>query len=187
MNDSAAGPRVTVACAHCGRLHEKLPGHVNRARKQGMKLFCGRRCMGLAKRTGKTKLQRVKEKRLYDAEYRRKNRALLKEKKAAYFRQTYDPAKAAVERKKRMPRHVEYCRQPKYKAYKREYDRQYRAKEYGPFAEAYMLAIDLNREIKQRMSNHEIYQANGRQSRQARARAATEEGARDRHRSAQRV
>ncbi len=42
-------------------------------------------------------------------EYRRKNRAALKAKKAERHKRTYDPVKAAVVRKKRMPRHVEYC------------------------------------------------------------------------------
>jgi hypothetical protein len=40
---------------------------------------------------------------------------MLKAKKRAYFERTYDPRKAAVERKKRMHLHVAYCREPRYK------------------------------------------------------------------------
>lgn len=150
-------------CAHCGKAAERPAGHVNRSRRLGLRLFCGRRCSGLGRRDPNppTKDERVAAKRAYDAAYRRKNRALLKAKKAAYFRRTYDPAKAAIERKARMPRHVEYCRRPEYKAYKRQYDRQHRAREYGPFAEAFMLCIDLNREIKRRMTDYEIRTQNG--------------------------
>ena len=120
------------------------------------------------------------EKRIYDMAYRKKNRAMLKAKKAAYFQRTYDPAKAAVERKKRMPLHVAYCRQPRYKAWKRQYDRNYRAREYGPFADAYLLIVNLNREIKGRMSNYEIRSQNETlNKRQSRTRAASE--ARSRH------
>jgi hypothetical protein len=148
-------------CAHCGKTADKPSGHVNRARENGMKLFCDRRCFGLDRRTEKTKAQRIAEKAAYDAEYRAKNIEMLKAKKREHHKRTYDPVMAAVVRKKRMPLHVEYCRQPGYKAWKREYDRRYRAAEFGEFAEVYMLTIDLNREIKGRMTNEEIKWENG--------------------------
>ena len=173
---------MKINCAHCGKAILKSVGNVNRARKIGAKLFCDQRCFGLSRRKGKTKAQKVEEKRLYDMAYRAKNRALLKAKKRAYFQRTYDPVRAAKERKKRMHLHVEYCRQPRYKAWKREYDRKYRASEYGPFADAYMLAINLNREIKTRMTRHEIYAQNQTlNKRQTRARDAQEVAGRDRN------
>ncbi len=147
---------MKIICPHCGKSADKATGVVNRARRCGLPIYCGRRCMGLARRKHKTKAQRIEEKRLYDQEYRRINLAKLTAKKAAYHQRTYDPAKARIERKKRAKAHAEYCRRPEYKAYKRKYDRQYRAREYGAFAEAFMLAVDLNREIKKRMTNHEI-------------------------------
>jgi hypothetical protein len=151
------GDEMKYRCAHCGKLAERSAGHVNRSRRLGMALYCGRRCFGLASRTHKTKAQKVEEKRLYDAAYRTKNRAMLKAKKRAYYLRTYDPAKAAAQRKLKMPRHAEYCRRPEYKRWKQGYDKKYRAKKwYGPFAEAAMVAIDLNREIKGRITNYEI-------------------------------
>jgi hypothetical protein len=156
------GDGVKVRCAHCKQWADLHPSHVNRAKRDGNKLYCGRKCAGLGRRKPKKpKKQRVAEKRLYDQEYRRKNRAMLKAKKHAHFKATYDPVKAAKERKKRMHLHVEYCRQPEYKAWKREYDRKLRASEYGDFDEAYMLLLDLDREIKQRMTDYEIRKANG--------------------------
>ncbi len=162
-------------CAHCGKVADKAAGHVNRARERGLNLYCGRKCSGLGRRDGKTKAQRVAEKAAYDAAYREKNRGMLKAKKHERYLRTYDPVEAAVYRKQRMPLHVEYCRQPEYKKWKREYDRQYRAKEFGVFAEAYLLSIDLNREIKGRMTNEEITQANGTQNKTQRRRRATSE------------
>ena len=97
------------------------------------------RCSGLGRRKNKTDGQKKQEKRLYDMEYRAKNREMLKRKKRAYFQRTYDPAKAAIERKQGMPQHLEYCRRPAYKEWKRDYDRRLRAREYGPFADAHML------------------------------------------------
>ena len=96
-------------------------------------------------------MQSVKErKRLraeYDREYRKKNRAILKAKKAAYFQRTYDPTQAAIERKKTMARHVEYCRRPEYKKKKFAYDREREAAEYGEFAECREILQLLRKEI----------------------------------------
>lgn len=171
-------------CAHCGKTADKAAAHVNRARARGLNLYCNRKCSGLGRRQGKTKAQRIEEKRLYDLDYRAKNLADLKAKKHEYFKRTYDPASAAVYRKKRMPKHVEYCRRPEYRVKKAEYDRKYRAAEYGEFAEAFQLTIDLNREIKGRMTNEQITQANGTQNKtQRRRRASAEESERSRPRS----
>jgi hypothetical protein len=60
-------------CAHCGKTAEKPTGEINRARNEGRKLYCGRRCFGLAQRKHKTKAQRKEEKRLYDIVYRASN------------------------------------------------------------------------------------------------------------------
>jgi hypothetical protein len=54
----------------------------------------------------------------YDKLYRAKNFKRIQANHAAYFQRTYDPAEAAKTRKLRMPRHVEYCRQPRYRRYK---------------------------------------------------------------------
>lgn len=164
-------------CAHCGRTCEKAAGHVNRARDAGLNLYCDRRCSGLGRRTGKTAAQKKEEKRLYDLEYRAKNLELILERKREYHQRTYDPSKAAELRKKRMPLHVEYCRQPKYKRWKQGYDRKYRAKKYfGPFAEAAMLLSDLNLEIKTRGDKHEIRYQNGQTNKvQRRRRQALQE------------
>jgi len=168
---------MSFRCAWCNAECERRAIDVKRARERGLNLYCDRKCSGLARRRNKTKAQLVHEKRLYDLEYRKRNLAMLKAKKAAYFKRTYDPVQAAIYRKSRMPRHVEYCRQPKYKLWKQAYDAQYRAKKYyGPFAEAAMLTADLNREIKERASNHDIkWQNKTANKSQFRAREAKEE------------
>ena len=149
-------------CAHCGKTADKPAGHVNRSRAAGLKLYCNRRCSGFGRRSKvkKTKAQKRKEKRLYDIEYR-KTSPTLKARRRAFHLRTYDPVKAAKVRKKRAPYHIEYCRQPWYKAWKKEYDRKYRAKEFGPFADAYTLTLELNREIKRRFNHEEIKYENG--------------------------
>lgn len=180
---------MKFACAHCGKTAEKPTGEVNRARKAGLRIFCNRRCSAQARRKHKTKAQRVAEKAAYDKGYRAKNLASITAKKADYFRRTYDPAKARIERKKRAAAHAEYCRRPEYKRWKQGYDRRYRGnKLFGPFAEAWMVVVDLNREIKSRSSNYEIRRQNQTWGkRQARASEEADRAIRDRARPAQGV
>ena len=87
----------------------------------------------------------------YDRAYRKKNRARLKAAKAAYFQRTYNPVKAAKERKKKMPAHVEYCRQPWYKAWKKRYDKKRRDEKFGDFKGAHDVLAALIKEIKKQM------------------------------------
>lgn len=152
-----SGATASVLCAHCGAKTAKLARDINRAEKRGMKLFCDKKCFGLSRRLNKAKSVKIEEKRLYDIEYRAKNREELKKKKHERFKRDYDPAAAAVKRKARAPYHVEYCRQPEYVAWKQTYDRQYRAKkDYGEFFECALLAQDIRSEALTRMTDYEI-------------------------------
>jgi hypothetical protein len=153
---------LPFTCAHCGKAATQSVSAVNRARKIGAPLYCNKTCAGAARRANKTMAQKVEEKRIYDAARRIREADRLRVQKAAYHQRTYDPAKAAVVRAARMPRHIEYCRQPAYRAWKTEYDLRRRAAEFGEFSEAYLLALEVNREIKQRMTRDEIYQERGR-------------------------
>lgn len=148
---------MIIACSHCGKEIDKPIGAVNRAKSINAPLFCNMVCAGLARRKDITDEQFKANKREYDKEYRAKNRAMLKAKKAAHFKATYDPAKASVERKKNMQRHVEYCRQPEYKAKKVDYDQQYRAtKLYGEFAECAILVEKINKTLAQKANKSEL-------------------------------
>jgi hypothetical protein len=175
---------IQITCEFCKKKVMISASHVNRAHRNGMNLYCSRECSGLGIRKHKTKAQLVYEKAAYDAEYRAKNRAMLKVKKSAYFQATYDPESARIERKKFAKRHAEYCRQPEYKKWKAEYDRRLRASEYGPFAEAYTVALELQRTVSERMSRYEICSQNGTlKKRQKRRRQSSEAIGRDHSRA----
>jgi len=147
---------MRVICAHCGESTQKSVSAINRAKAAGNNLYCGRTCSGLGRRTGFTKAQQVERKREYDAEYRQQNIVRIKTNKAAHFKKTYDPQKAAVERQKTMHRHVEYCRRPEYRAKKKLYDREYRARKiYGEFWESFLLLQDVMTEAGSRMPQRE--------------------------------
>lgn len=149
-------------CAHCGNPHGRTTGEINRARSAGFRLFCSRKCFGLDRRIYKPKSQKVEEKRLYDIAYREKNIDSIKARKREYFKQTYDPKAAAIVRKGRMAEHIEYCRRPEYRTWKRQYDQQYRARnDYGPFWESGMLLAELSNEIEQRSTFYERAVAKG--------------------------
>ncbi len=176
---------MRYACHHCGKNAERPAGHVNRQRALGMKLYCGQRCMGLARRKNKSGAQKKAEKRAYDMEYRRENLERIRAKKADHFRRTYDPVAAAKVRKKRIHLHVEYCRRPEYKRWKSAYDRRRRAGEYGPFGDVWLLLGDIRQEISTRMTGYEIKRQNGTfGKKQARAREEAAKATRDRPRSA---
>lgn len=151
-----------VTCPHCGVKAFLPTNYVNRAERECRKIYCSRECSGLGRRIERTKADKVAAKAAYDAEYRAKNREMLKAKKHEYFKATYDPIKAAEERKLKMPKHVEYCRRPEYKKWKVQYDRKYRAtKDFGSFGEAAIVLYDLQSEILSRASRYEIDLASG--------------------------
>jgi lipopolysaccharide assembly outer membrane protein LptD (OstA) len=151
------GMTMRFNCAQCGKETDRPAGHVNRARAQGMNLYCSRECSGLGRRVEKSADQRKEEKRLYDMEYRQRNTEERKAKKAEYYKRTRDPMKEAEKRKERMSLHVEYCRRPEYRAWKKSYDRKHRAeKQYGEFADCFLLAMDIRDECLSRMTDYEI-------------------------------
>lgn len=149
-------------CEHCGKRGFKRSADVTRSKKNGMRLFCDRTCAGLARRVERGDEEKRALKSAYDAERRVKLADRIKAEKHAYYLRTYDPAKAAIERKARMPLHVEYCRRPEYRAWKREYDRRYRAEQdYGEFSEAFLVLQDLENEIAAQASRYDIDMAKG--------------------------
>lgn len=145
-----------IKCANCGKKHLRHNGHINRSRAIGAPLYCGRECAGQGRRDTRTIAEKKQAKHLYDMEYRKTNRDILKAKKSAYYQRTHDPVKEAAIRKARMHLHVEYCRRPEYKAWKEEYDRQYRAKqEAGEFWESKILILKIEKELDAKMNRYE--------------------------------
>lgn len=151
-----------MECAYCGMKVNQPTGAINRAKKKGFPIYCNKVCAGLGRRKNKTIEQKKEEKRIYDMEYRKKNRAKLKALKAMRYQRDRDPVKEAAYRKAHMRRHVEYCRTPEYKAWKKEYDQKFRAKKfYGEFWESAILALAIDREIESRMDWVEVAREKG--------------------------
>jgi hypothetical protein len=149
-------------CGYCGKIVSQPWGAINRARKKYALIYCDRVCAGFGRRTTKTLEQKKEEKRLYDMEYRATS-PTLKARRHDYHRRTYDHASAAEKRQERMPYHVEYCRRPQYKAWKRDYDIHFRAKkQYGEFFESAILLNEIEAEINEMsVDRFERYAANG--------------------------
>lgn len=157
-------------CGFCGAIVRQSPGSINRALREGKPLYCDRTCSGMARRDRRTPEQKKEAKRIYDARRRAEKAAEIRVKKAAYYQRTRDPAKARERRLRNMDRHIEYCRRPEYRAYKADYDRQLRANEYGEYAEAYLLLLELDREIRSRATSYERLKARGYYTRAAQQR-----------------
>jgi hypothetical protein len=144
-------------CNHCDKELNKSTSAINRALKINAHLYCNKKCSGLARQIHRTNEENRILKAQYDKDYRSKNAIKLKLSKHDYFKKNYDPLKASIDRKKKSKEHSEYCRQPKYKAYKRDYDKKYLAKKlFGEFWESAILI----REIEKEYSKREVRQDN---------------------------
>lgn len=153
---------MRITCPQCHGIVDMQPNYVNRAKKNGLRLFCGRKCSGLARRKHVPIAEKKRRKKEYDVLYRAANLREIKRKKAAYYQRPRDPEREREVRAQRMHLHVEYCRRPEYRQYKHRYDLQYRAKKlFGPFAEAALILRDVELEIDRRMTWVERHQANG--------------------------
>lgn len=152
----------SFTCSHCGKDAFAAASALNRSERAGAPTYCGKTCSGLARRKWKTDDQLRREKAAYDIEYNRIHRERRRQQKREYHKRTYDPTKAAIQRQKRMPYHVEYCRRPDYRKKKSEYDRSRRAVlTYGPFADCFLLLQDIDREVAFRATDYEVRLQNG--------------------------
>lgn len=160
---------MRVRCEQCGKECEKSPGHVTRSRKLGMKLFCGQKCFGLSRRTNKSKQERKEYKMFYDCFFRVFNMSRIKRRKSKYFQKDYEanPEKYRKERERRRKAHLEYCRSPAYKKWKKRYDEKHRAKKkYGDYAEAFILVNKIAALVDNRAAMYEKGIINKKQKRE---------------------
>ena len=153
-------------CSHCGAAVQKAPGAINRADAIGAKLYCDRACAGHARRVDKTPEQKKAEKAAYDAQRREQLADQIRQQKREIYQRNREHYLAQHteyrNRPENMARHVAYCQRPEYVAYKHEYDRRRRAtKQFGEFAEAFLILQDVETEVLARATRYEIGLANG--------------------------
>jgi hypothetical protein len=136
---------VKIICPYCNKESEVRTGCVNRAKKLRVPIYCGRVCSGLARRVNRTTEECKKIKADYDkARLNGPLRDKILEEKRQYAKTEAGRASQKRNRTKRMPLHVEYCRQPQYKEYKKQYDKTRVAKQnYGEFWEASIVCNQL--------------------------------------------
>ncbi len=142
-------------CPICGNDIRKTQsiGHINRALKMGRNIYCSRDCSSEARRDHLSIEEKKKIKADYDKEYREKNLEYKKQWAKDYFKRTYNPELAKIERKKKYKKHLEYLSTPKYRAWKKEYDLKFRAKKnYGEFWETQIILNNLLKEIDNRQA-----------------------------------
>lgn len=137
---------VDCVCPVCKSEFKKRLGHYNRSKKDGLNVYCNRTCAGIGRRTS------AEEKKAVKAAYDKKisNTPERKAARKRYFQKSYktNPEKYKAIRKAKYPKHLEYLNNPKYKAWKKEYDKKYLAKkDYGAFAEAAILLKELEEHL----------------------------------------
>jgi hypothetical protein len=150
-------------CCHCGKEYTvKNTGSYNRSKRLGLPVFCNKVCFGLSRRTNETQEEKKVYKQWYDlfirASRTEDEKILLSLQALVLFHLDYkaNPEKYKEERQRKMAAHIEYCRQPEYKKYKKGYDEQYRAKkDYGEFWECAIILKNLDKEIDYRESKRQ--------------------------------
>ena len=150
-----------IKCETCGRKKKVPIGQWNAMRTR----FCSRECGWESRRLHRTVAEKKYLKRLYDIEFRKKNRKRLLAEKRAYHAKVRDRVSKRMKAirktaayKRRMRAYLkDYWKRPGLKDQKRDYDRKFRAKKkFGPLWESHYLMVLINEEVKRRMSNYEI-------------------------------
>lgn len=159
-----------ITCPICSKEVSKRNADIVRANKEGLKLFCGKACFGISRRRKeiKTPEQLKKEKAEYDRLYRKNNSKMLKKKKKAYYEENKSIIlpKHKAYRDIHMQRHVEYCRRPEYKVYKKQFDHKYRLeKKYGEYWEAASILVQLKKELDSKQIKYDNGLINKKQKR----------------------
>lgn len=156
---------MKLICCYCDRtfkVKENNIGQRNKSIRFGLPIYCNIKCAGLGRRSKETPEQKRNIKSWYDMFLRE---SMTEDEKIfesfaglVYFHMDYKahPAKYKEQRNKRMPKHIEYCRQPDYKKYKMAYDEKYHAKnKYGEYWEAAIALKNLDKEIDFRESKRQ--------------------------------
>lgn len=131
-------------CSHCGKEGDKATGHINRANKLGMKLFCSRVCFGLDRRVERTEDEKKRIKYEYDKKRREELKDEIQKRQKAYNESPAGRAMQKRHRDKRKKQHAEYIKSERYRKWKKEYDKKYVAKSnYGDFWEASIILNEI--------------------------------------------
>lgn len=138
-------------CYYCGVEFDMPKNYYNRAKKAGLNVYCSKAHAHLGKRVNKSEEQKKFEKSEYDRKYRELNYERLKKEKHEYFNKDYaaNPEKYKKQRQEKYPKHLEYLNTDKYKNYKSEYDKKYRAqKQFGEYWEAGLILIEIEKNLE---------------------------------------
>lgn len=157
---------MILTCNYCHKQFKVKENNIGSRKKSirlGLPIYCNRECAGLGRRTNETEDEKKIHKQWYDLFIRASmtddERNLDAFQNAVYFQMDYiaNPEKYKEIRKKKMPKHIEYCRQPAYKAKKHTYDLERNHKtQYGDFWEASIILLQLEKEIDKRVAKGEL-------------------------------
>jgi hypothetical protein len=156
---------MILNCNYCNkqfRVKENNIGQRKRSIRLGLPIYCSRKCAWIGRRTNETEEEKKTYKKWYDLFIRVSmtddERDLDTLQNMVYFQLDYaqNPDKYREERQRRMPSHIEYCRQPEYRKYKKEYDEKHRAQKlFGAFWECAIILKNLDNEIDYRESKRQ--------------------------------
>lgn len=127
-------------CPYCNIEFEKANNYVNKAKSINAPLYCSKACSGLARRKEITQEQFKANKAEYDKKRRADKAEEIKKQKKEYYKTPSGRATQKRNRNQQKENHLQYCRTPEYREWKRQYDELYNAKlAFGEFAEAALI------------------------------------------------
>lgn len=147
---------MIAKCNLCGCDFNKSAGHLNRAMKLGVNVFCSKQHFYESRRIQRSDEEKKRIKTEYDDKYRRLEK--VKIKKAEYFKKDYakNPDKYKKERQRRYTAHLKYLQTDGYKKWKADYDKKYLAKKhFGEFAEAAIILTEIEKIIDSKKVKYE--------------------------------
>lgn len=156
---------MKLICCYCSKSFAVKENNIGQRKKSirlGLPIYCNRTCAGLGRRTNETPEQKMAIKAWYDQflniSMTDEEKELEELQRMVYFQWEYakNPEKHRARRQARMEAHIEYCRQPEYKEYKKGYDETYRAKKnFGDYWESAIILKNLDNEIDYRESKRQ--------------------------------
>lgn len=139
---------MIIICPYCKKEADIPKAYVLKARSVGAPKYCSKLCSGLARKIWRTDAEKKAIKKLYDEQYRTREYVKLQKNFAFHLDYRANPEKYRKERQRKMKAHIEYCRKPEYKKWKKQYDHKFRLKKkYGEYWECASIMVSLDKTL----------------------------------------
>lgn len=148
-----------ITCAHCGNKSMKPNSAVNRARRDGKEMFCGRGCFAAFRITKKE--DKLAKKRVWASKFREENADEITQYNREWAANHYDiKTKHGRENRRKKKEYDERHRLENPEMYKAKGRRCKAKRRYGDYAEVWFLLRELRQEVLSKHTDYELRRLN---------------------------